>query len=255
MYIDSHTHYDDRRFETDRDVLLESLAESGVTAVVNAGSSMGSSHASIALAEKYPFVYAAVGVHPHEAVNMTDDDEGTIKKLCEHKKVVAIGEIGLDYHYDNSPRDVQKARFAEQLALARDLDLPVIIHSREAASDTFDIIKKSGVKKGVLHCYSGHLPMAEEYIEMGFYIGLGGVATYKNAVKTVEVAAGVPLDRLLIETDCPYLAPVPFRGKRNDSSKLPFIAEAIAKIKGIKKEEAAAATAENAVRVFGLNIL
>ena len=251
MYIDSHTHYDDKRFAGDRDELLTGLPGSGILSVINVGSSIESSHASVALAEKYSFIYAAVGVHPHEAGNMNDGDADVLKNLCAHNKVVAVGEIGLDYHYDNSPRDVQKMRFAEQLALAYDLGLPVIIHSREAAGDTFDIIKKSGVTKGVLHCYSGHLPMALEYIEMGFYIGIGGVVTYKNAVKLIEVAKDIPLDRLLIETDCPYLAPVPFRGKRNDSAKLPYIAAVIADARGIRKEEIARVTAENAMELFG----
>ena len=252
MYFDSHAHYDDGKFDSDRTNLLAALPEKGIIGVINSGSCMVSSRASIALAQTYPYIYAAIGVHPHEVSDMTDNDLDILKSLCEHKKIVAVGEIGLDFHYDHSPRDAQRLWFARQLALAKSLDKPVIIHSREAVAETISIIKDSGTCRGVLHCYSGHLPMAREYIEMGYYIGLGGVVTYKNAAKSREVAAKIPLERLLIETDAPYLSPVPFRGKRNDSAKLPFIAEAIAMLRGISPEAVAAATAENAIRLFGI---
>lgn len=256
-YFDSHAHYNDRRFNKDRNNLLMDLPMKGVTGVVNAGACLASSRASVDLAKKYPYIYASGGVHPHEASGMTDETIAEFQKLCAqnfstNKKIVAIGEIGLDFHYDNSPRDVQRFWFKEQLALAEGLDMPVIIHSREAMQETFDILK-SYTLKGVLHCYSGHLPMALEYIKMGFYIGIGGVVTYKNAAKTVEVAANIPLDRLLIETDCPYLPPEPFRGKRNDSTMLSFIVDTIAKARNITPEEVASATFENAKLLFGID--
>jgi len=252
MYFDSHAHYDDRRFDADRAGLLADLPKQGITGVINAGACLASSRASVVLAEEYPYIYAAVGIHPHDVSDMTDADLDAIERLCAHKKTVAIGEIGLDFHYDNSPRDAQRFWFAKQLALAKSLDMPVVIHSREAAAETMAIIKESGVRKGVLHCYSGHLPMALEYVEIGLYISLGGVVTYKNANKTREVAAGIPLNRLLIETDAPYLSPVPFRGKRNDSAKLSFVAEAIAQARGITKARIADATADNARMLFGI---
>jgi len=252
MYFDSHAHYDDARFNSDRKKLLATLPQQGIAGVINAGSCITSSQASSALAETYAYVYAAVGVHPHNVADMTDTDLDTLQSLCNHKKTVALGEIGLDFHYDNSPRDIQRLWFAKQLTLSKSLDMPVVIHSREAAAETMAIIKDSGVSKGVLHCYSGHLPMALEYIEMGYYISIGGVVTYKNANKTREVAAGIPLDRLLLETDAPYLSPVPFRGKRNDSTTLPYVVEAIAQARGIAPEAVAKATAENAHICFSI---
>ena len=280
MYFDSHAHYDDRRFKRDRDKLLADLPGLGVTGIINSGACITSSKASVALANEYPYIYATVGVHPHEVSKMKDEDletltgwalqksavadenvepltgctsqKSAVAKSVVAKSVVAIGEIGLDFHYDNSPRDTQRIWFAKQLALAKSLDMPVVIHSREAAAETMSIIKDSAVVKGVLHCYSGHLPMALEYIDMGFYISLGGPVTYKNAQKTQDVAANIPLNRLLIETDAPYLPPVPFRGKRNDSSMLPLIAEAIAELRGITQDEVALTTAENARKLFGI---
>ena len=252
MYFDSHAHYDDARFDQDRTELLSALPGQNISGVINAGSCMASSRASILLAESYPYIFAAAGVHPHNVSDMTEADLDSLRLLCQHKKTLALGEIGLDFHYDNSPRDSQRLWFGKQLALAKSLDMPVVIHSREAAAETMAILKESAVTIGVLHCYSGHLPMTLEYIEMGFYIGIGGVVTYKNAKKTRETAAGIALDRLLIETDAPYLSPVPFRGKRNDSTKLSHIAAAIAEARGITAEAVAAATAENARRLFGI---
>ena len=250
MYFDSHAHYDDPQFNPDRTNLLSALPQQGISGVINAGSCLTSSQASITLAETYPYIHAASGVHPHNVSNMTDGDLDTLRSLCKHKKNVALGEIGLDFYYDLAPRDIQRLWFTNQLALAKSLNIPVVIHSREAAAETMSIIKDSGVCKGVLHCYSGHLPMALEYIEMGYYIGIGGVVTYKNAAKIQEVAANIPLERLLIETDAPYLSPVPFRGKRNDSTKLPFIAEAIANARGITPKAVAEAANANAHRLF-----
>ncbi|MCL1987321.1 MAG: TatD family hydrolase [Firmicutes bacterium] len=252
MYFDSHAHYDDKRFNSDRANLLENeLPNQGVIGLVNIGACMKSSKASVELAKKYDFVYAAVGVHPHSAVQMVESDITTLQNLCT-QKTVAIGEIGLDFFRNLSPPDTQKYWFVQQLKLAKTLDKPVVIHSRDAAQETMDIIKDSGVRKGVIHCYSGHLPMALQYIEMGFYIGLGGVVTYKNAAKTHEVAQKIPLDRLLIETDAPYLAPVPFRGERNDSTKLPFIVEQIATLRNISTTEVSTATTDNAKKLFSL---
>ena len=246
--IDSHAHYDHKRFDPDRDKLVKSLPGLGVVKIINVGCDMDSSEASIKLAEKYPFVYATVGVHPHDAKSLDEGGFESLKNMLSHKKVVALGEIGLDFYHNFSPPDVQKKWFKRQLALADEFGLPVVIHSRDAAADTMAIIKESGQNKGVLHCYSGHLPMALEYIEMGFYIAIGGVVTYKNAEKTREVAAGIPLDRLVIETDAPYLSPI--RGKRNDSTNLHIIAEAIAEARGIKKEEVAETSSQNARKLF-----
>ena len=254
MYFDTHAHYEDSRFEADRTELLGGFPSQGIVGVINSGSCMGTSRASVSLAERYSYIYATVGVHPHNVSDMTEDDLDGLRGLCAHNKVLAIGEIGLDFHYDNSPRDTQRSWFAKQLNLASSLDMPVVVHSREAAAETMAIIKNSAVRLGVLHCYSGHLPMALEYLEMGFYISIGGVVTYKNANKTREVAAKIPLQRLLIETDSPYLTPVPHRGKRNDSSKLKFITEAIAETRNISPESVALATTENAMRLFNVQV-
>jgi len=250
MYFDSHAHYDSTRFDDDRDSLLKKLPQAGVAGVINCADTLESCKASIQLAEMYPYIYAAVGIHPHNVSEMTEEYIDIIRDFTANKHVVAIGEIGLDYHYCHAPKDVQKHWFYKQLMLAKDLDLPVIIHSREAASDTMEIIEKSGVKKGVLHCYSGYLPMALKYVEMGFHIGIGGVVTYKNAKKTCEVAADIPLEALLIETDAPYLSPVPNRGKRNDSSNLKYVVQTIAEIRGTSENEIAEISDINAKKLF-----
>lgn len=250
MFFDSHAHYDDPRFDADRDRLLPRLHRDGLDTVVNVGASMASSRTTLALAAQYDFVYAAVGVHPHAAQEMEDADLDTLAKMTQQPKVVALGEMGLDFYYDNSPRDVQRKRFADQLALAKDLGLPVIIHSRDAAQETFDMIRDSGVRSGVIHCYSGHLPMALDYVQMGFYIGIGGVVTYPSAQKTAQVAAGIPLERLVLETDCPYLTPVPRRGERNDSGNLVYVAEVIACLRDMTPIHVAQATAQNAHALF-----
>lgn len=251
MFFDSHAHYDDDAFDADRDELLSSLPQNNVSNIINIGADMPSSRRSVQLAEKYEFMYAAVGVHPHDAKSYTSDDEAELAKLCAHPRVVAIGEIGLDYHYDNSPRDIQKEVFKKQLELAKKLRMPVIIHSREATEDTLSILKEFS-PRGVVHCFSGSVETAKTVLDMGMYISLGGPVTYKNAVKTVEVAEFVPIDRLLIETDCPYLAPVPYRGKRNSSLFIHATAEKLADIKGISVEELARITAENTKKLFNI---
>ncbi len=254
MYFESHAHYADEAFEQDRDALLLSLQEAQVSYVVNVGADMNSSCAGIYLAERYDFIYAAVGIHPHEVTHMEEEDIERLKKLVIHPKVVAIGEIGLDYYYDHAPREKQQYWFMRQMELAKEVQLPVIIHSRDAAAETLDLIVKSGIQKesGVIHCYSGSAQMAKQYVDMGFYIGIGGVVTFANARKTVEVVEAIPLESILLETDCPYLSPAPNRGKRNDSKNLIHISEKIGQIKGISKEEVACITRENAKKMFRL---
>jgi len=250
MYFESHAHYDDERFDEDRDTLLASFPAEGIETVVNASSDIKSSKASIALSEKYPFFYAAVGVHPHDVENITEADIDELRELSKHPKVVAIGEIGLDYYYDLSPRDLQRHWFKRQLELADELKMPVIIHSRDAAQECFDIIKNSNVRNGVIHCYSGSAEMAEEYIKMGFYIGVGGSLTFKNNKKGVETVERIPIEKILIETDSPYLAPVPYRGKRNDSRLLKYVVERISQIKNIPENDICNITKNNAQNLF-----
>lgn len=251
MIIDSHVHLEDRRFNNDRDSLIKSLHDDGIKAVINIGSDMATSKASVELANKYENIYAVVGVHPHEVKDMNANTISELEALAANKKVVAIGEIGLDYYYDNSPRDIQRERFEEQILLAKKLDLPIVIHSRDAAKDTLDIVKKhADGLRGEMHCFSYSVEMMREYLKLGFYIALGGPVTYKNAVVPKEVAKEVPLDRLLIETDCPYLTPEPFRGKRNEPKYARFVAEKIAEIKGISYEELAEATNKNVEDLF-----
>jgi TatD DNase family protein len=217
---------------------------------MNPGCSLASSHAAVALAGKYDYIYAAVGVHPHELYDMSSQTIEKLRKLSEHEKVVAIGEIGLDYHYDTHPREYQRFWFIQQLRLAEETGLPVVIHSREASQDTFDIIERTKVRRGSIHCYSGSAEMAKDYVKMGFHIGVGGVVTFPNAKKLVEVVEAIPIESILIETDCPYLAPAPNRGKRNDSSNLKYIVEKIAEIKGMTPEKVAEITKKNAENLF-----
>ena len=250
MYFESHAHYDDERFDDDRDELLASFPAEGIETVVNSSSDIASSRASIVLAEKYPFFYASVGVHPHEVSKMREEDIDTLRELSKHPKVVAIGEIGLDFYYDLSPRDDQRYWFKRQLALAEELDMPVIIHSRDASQECFDIISASNVRKGVIHCYSGSAPMAQDYADMGFYIGIGGSLTFKNNKKTVEVVEKLPLEKILIETDSPYLAPVPYRGRRNDSRLLKYVVEKISEIKNVPEIDICNITKNNAIELF-----
>ena len=250
MYFDSHAHYDDKKFNDDRDLVMNDLCSGGVRYVVNAGASMGSSKKGMQLAEKYGFLYAAVGIHPHSAKDMKVDDIDCLREMTKHKKVVALGEMGLDYYHNFSPRNEQAVCFSKQLKLAKELDMPVIIHSRDAAQPVFDMIEQSGVKKGVIHSYSGSAEMALDYVKLGFYIGISGVLTYKTAEKLVRVVEEVPIRHLLIETDAPYLAPVPHRGERNLSVYLKYVVRKIAAIKGISEDQAAKITCDNAKSLF-----
>ncbi|NLY86772.1 MAG: TatD family hydrolase [Tissierellia bacterium] len=254
MLIDSHAHLDDRRFDRDRDRIIKDLENNGIELVINIGADLKSSIASVSLAEKYPNIYATVGVHPHSAKDMDEASLEILRSLAKRDKVVAIGEIGLDFYYDNSPRDDQRKWFKEQLKLAKELNLPVVIHSRDAQQETFDILKEAqdGSLRGVLHCYSGSKEMAMEYIKLGFYISIAGPVTFKNARVLKEVAKAVPLDKLLVETDCPYLAPEPHRGKRNEPVYVKYVAGTIADIKGISFEELAKATNRNTKELFGI---
>lgn len=252
--IDSHAHYDDEKFDPDRDEVLKACVQAGVTHIVNPGSNLESSRKAIALSEQYPFVYAAVGVHPHDASECDENTIEVLTALSQKEKVVAIGEIGLDYHYDFSPREVQKEWFAKQVALARKLGLPIIIHDRESHKDVLDIVRaeKGYEVGGVFHCFSGSREMAREVLDLGFHIGIGGALTFKKAVKPIEVVDYTPMDRLLIETDCPYMTPEPYRGQRNWSGLMRLVVKKIAEIKKMEEGAVEEATALNAIRLFGL---
>lgn len=257
IFFDSHAHYDDKRFKEDKAELLSLMPQNKVGYIVNAAADMTSSNEGIRLAEKYPFIYTAVGVHPHNVDHLDKDNGGKavldrLEQLTKNPKVVAIGEIGLDYYYEHSPREVQRIWFNRQMELAKKVELPIIVHSRDAAQETFDMIQASGLKSGVIHCFSGSAEMAKEYIKLGFYIGIGGTLTFNNARKTVEVIEQIPLASVLIETDAPYLTPVPHRGKRNDSTYLIHVAEKIAQIKNISLEEVARITTHNAKDLFAI---
>lgn len=253
MIFESHAHYDSHQFNEDREALLSSMQENGVGTVINVCADWDSVTEVVEMVQNYPFMYAAVGLHPDEVGDLNEERFEFLKSQCQNEKVVAIGEIGLDYYWDNESHDVQKKWFVRQLELASELDLPVIIHSRDAAEDTLKIMKEyaKGLR-GVIHCFSYSKELAEEYVKMGFYIGIGGVVTFKNGKKLKEVAEAVPLERILLETDCPYLAPEPYRGKRNSSLYIPHIAQAIADIKGITYEEVVAQTERNAKELFGI---
>lgn len=252
MYFESHAHYDDKRFRTDREELLkELLPASGIDYIINIGCDVKSSEMSLHLANKYDYVYAAVGIHPGELEDISSKTIEKLRQLSKDSKCVAIGEIGLDYHYDDGyPKEMQRFWFRQQLRLAEEVNKPVVIHSREASQETFDIIESTKVRKGVIHCYSGAWQMAEDYVKMGYHIGVGGVVTYSNAKKLVEVVEHIPLESILIETDCPYLAPTPNRGKRNDSRNLEYVVKKIAEIKGTTPEDVAKVTFDNAKKVF-----
>ena len=254
--FDSHAHYDDKQFDGDRDELLRSLPSKGVCAVINCASDLKSSATSAELSEKYPFFWCACGVHPHEAEKeLKTADINKIEKrivnFTEKKTCVAIGEIGLDYHYDFSPRELQKEIFELQLKLSKELDLPVIVHDREAHEDTMTLLKKYR-PKGVVHCFSGSVEMAREVLKLGMYIGLGGAVTFKNAKKPVAVAAETDIDRILLETDCPYMAPVPFRGTRCSSDMIAYSAQTIASVKNMDVQTLVDAATENTKRLFGI---
>jgi len=251
--FDTHAHYDSRGFKADRDEVLAALPEAGVTLVVNPGCDVESSRIAIALAEKYPHIYAAVGIHPSDCDDCTEADIETLRRMAAHEKVVAIGEIGLDYYWkDNAPREFQEKVFRWQIELALELDLPVIVHDREAHGDTMRILWDYPQVRGVIHCFSGSPEMAAEFVKRGWYIGFDGPVTYKNAAKAPEVVAAVPLEQIVVETDAPYLTPVPFRGKRNDSRKLPYVIEKLAEWKGVSTEEMERITFENGKRLYGM---
>lgn len=250
MIFETHAHYDDERFDGTREEILSSLPSNGVGTVINVGSDVPSSEFSIELAEKYSYVYAAVGVHPHAAENMTEADLERIRILSRHEKAVAIGEIGLDYYYDLDFKDIQQYWFTRQLELAAEEKLPIIIHSRDAAKDTFDLISNSRVRSGVIHAYSGSLEMAKDYINMGFYIGVGGVVTFKNAKKLIEVVKNIPIESILLETDSPYLSPEPVRGTCNNSQNIKYIVQKISEIKQISPDFIVETTRKNAERLF-----
>lgn len=254
MLIDSHAHLNDERFDKDREEVIKSLKENNISLIIDPGDDLSSSIKAVKLAEEYENIYAAVGVHPHSAEEMDESTIEALRALGNREKVVAIGEIGLDYYYDNSPRDIQKKWFKRQIQLAKEMDLPIIVHSRDANKDTYDIIKSEAFHnlRGVLHCYSGSLEMAEEYIKLGFYISFAGPVTFKNSKVSKEVAKNVPLDRLLIETDSPYLTPEPHRGKRNEPLYVRYVAGMIAELKGVGFEEIAKASSENAKRLFNI---
>lgn len=252
LFFDTHAHYDSSAFDADRDALLASMRENGVGRILNAGCDLASSRAAAALAARCDFIWAAAGSHPDDAANVDDALLDEYRALAGQPRVVAIGEIGLDYHYEDVPRAVQKEAFDRQLALARELSLPVIVHQREAAADAMEIISAYPDVTGVFHCFSGSLELARELFRRGWYIGFTGVLTFKNARRALEVAENAPLNRLLLETDCPYMAPEPFRGRRCDSTMLPKTAEKLAQLRGLSLEETARATWENGSRLFRL---
>lgn len=250
--FETHAHYDDEAFDEDRDQLLRNMPENGISTIINSGASLASVRTTIHLMEQYPHLYGAVGIHPNETAQLTPEDILWLEDLCKLKKTVAIGEIGLDYHWKEPSPSIQQHWFSQQLLLAKRVKLPVIIHSREAAKDTLDTLKKDGNAElsGVIHCYSYSTEIAREYLNMNYYFGIGGVITFSNAKKLKEVVSYLPIEHILLETDSPYLAPVPNRGKRNSSLNLPYIAQAIATIKGIDVETVIAVTTENAKRLF-----
>lgn len=252
--IDSHAHIDDRRFDDDREQVIERARINGISGIINIGHDMESSLRSIDLAQQYSFIYAAVGIHPHDAKDAPVDYLERLSEMAQSPRVVAVGEIGLDYYYDLSPRDVQRKIFIEQLALAKELQIPVVIHLRDAAGDFLEIMRREGLKPiaGVMHCFSGSWEVAKECLDMGFYISFAGPVTFKNASNLKEVAVKVPLDRLLVETDCPYLTPMPHRGKRNEPAYVKYVAEHIAQLKGISIEEFIDKVEQNTTELFGL---
>ncbi|MEE9204177.1 MAG: TatD family hydrolase [Nitrospirales bacterium] len=256
MLIDTHTHLDDRRFDRDREGVVARAQEAGVHTFITIGCDLATSRAAVALADRYRFVYATVGVHPHEVKHMKDTWVTELRDLARHPKVLAYGEIGLDYHYDHSPRDIQRARFRDQVRLARELTLPIVIHTREAQEDTIGILKEERASElgGVFHCFSGDAWLAKDALDLGFYVSFSGVITFHNATMLREIAVTVPMDRLLIETDCPYLTPVPHRGKRNEPAYVKLVAEQIARVRSARElmsvVEVGQITSANARRAF-----
>ena len=254
MLFDTHAHLNATQFEEDFQEVIQRALDEGVSHIVVVGFDRITIRRAIELAETYEFIYAAVGWHPVDAIDMTNDDLLWIEQLAGHPKVVALGEMGLDYYWDKSPKDIQKEVFRKQISLAKKVSLPIIIHNREATADIVQILQEENASEvgGIMHCYSGSIEVAEQCMDMNFYISFGGPVTFKNAKKPKEVAAVVPIEKLLIETDCPYLTPHPYRGKRNEPSYVKYIAEQIAQLKGLTVEEVAQKTSENAKKLFGI---
>ena len=255
MIFETHAHYDDKAFDEDRGNLLSELYQNGITTIINVSSDLASINRTLSLAEKYPYIYGAVGVHPSDSGELTEETFLELTKACHHEKVVAVGEIGLDYYWQEPEKKIQKKWFERQLLLAQEVSLPVIIHSREAAKDTLDMMRALHAEKsgGVIHCFSYSKEMAAEFLKLDYYFGIGGVVTFQNAKKLREVVAYLPIDKILLETDSPYLAPVPNRGKRNNSGNIPYIAQELAQIKGVSYEKIIAATRQNSERLFGVS--
>ena len=255
MIFETHAHYDDDAFEDDREEVLKHVIDSGVAYIMNVGSNMESTEETLEYTRKYPFVYGAAGVHPNEADELNEELFARLREIVKEEKILAVGEIGLDYYWDEPERDIQKKWFVRQLALARECGLPVIIHSREAAKDTYDIMKAGKAEEigGVIHCFSYGKEMAEQFLNMGFYLGIGGVVTFNNAKRLKEVVEYAPIERLVTETDCPYLSPVPNRGKRNDSTNLVYVVDMIAELKGMERESVEEQLFENAKRLYRVN--
>ena len=254
VIFETHAHYDDEAFDEDRDALLTELPENGIARVVNVGASLASCGRTIEIMNRYDYIYGAIGVHPSETAELNDEVFEWLRQQCQLEKCVAVGEIGLDYYWDEPDRDLQKEWFRRQLNLARELAKPVIIHSRDAAKDTVDLMTEEHAEEigGVIHCYSYTKETAEVFLKMGFYFGIGGVLTFKNAKKLKEAVAYIPLDRIVLETDCPYLAPEPNRGKRNSSLNIPYVVKALAEIKGVEEETVRKAAWENAHKMYRL---
>ena len=254
--FDTHAHYDDEAFDEDRESLLKQLPAEGIAKVVNIGASLASCRRTLELMEQYDYIYGAIGVHPSDTAELNEEHMQWLREACGHEKCVAVGEIGLDYYWDEPERTIQKKWFLRQLDLARELALPVVIHSREAAKDTIDLMTeaKAGEIGGVIHCFSYTKETARIFLDMGFYIGIGGVLTFNNAKKLREAVEYIPMERIVLETDCPYLAPVPFRGKRNSSLNIPYVIDAMAEIKGITEEEVREQTWKNAHDLYRIKL-
>ena len=255
MLFDTHAHFDDPQFDADRDEVINSLKALGVERVMNIGANMETSRKAVALAEKYDFFYASVGVHPCDTYDMTEENIEELRYMVQkHPKIRAIGEIGLDYHYYDTDPEIQQKWFIRQLELAKELDMPVVIHDRESKGQAIKILKSEGITKGVMHCFSGSAEIAKELINIGFMISFTGVLTFKNARRAIEACAAIPLENLMIETDCPYMAPEPHRGERNYSGYVEFVARKMAEIKGVSYEEMARITMENGLRFYGIKV-
>lgn len=252
MIFDSHAHYDDEAFDGDREQLLASMKDNEIGCIVNIGASIESTKATIALTQKYDFIYGAVGVHPQSVAELNEENFLWLREQCTLPKIVAVGEIGLDYYWDEPDRAIQKEWFARQIQLAKEVKLPIVVHSRDAAKDTYDIMKaeKAEDAGGVIHCFSYTKETARDYLNMDYYFGIGGVITFSNAKKLKEAVEYIPIEKIVLETDCPYLAPVPYRGKRNSSLNLPYVVETIAQLKNMEKEEVEAITWQNAKNLY-----